>query len=156
MNVDSHARAGALDLFPSNWCPSCDLEGPVVDVGYGTPREIDAVRANLPGPVGVMFLAFEPFTTPIPHVVRLRELRRAGTVAAIVIDTKDGRRAEYHNTSDWSERDLSPPSMPVATTSREYGAFLRHSVGSSLALVVESEHFNAPSANVCAELGGSK
>ena len=67
VNVDGHAWASALDLRPCNWCPSFDLEGPVVNVGYGAPREIDAVRANLPGAVAVMFLAFEPFTTPVPH-----------------------------------------------------------------------------------------
>ena len=49
-----------------------------------------------------MHLAFEPFTTPVPHSVRLQRLVDAGAAAAVCIDPKDGRRVEYHNAGDWT------------------------------------------------------
>ena len=156
LDVAGHAAADPLDLLPFNRCPPCDLVATVVDVGSGTPREIDAVRARLPGSVAVMVLGYEPFTTPIPHTRRLLQLVEAGVAAAVAIDTKDGRRVEYHSATDWRERDLTRPAIPVVATSREHGALLRQHAGSRLTLKVDSSFYTARSANVCAELEGTE
>jgi hypothetical protein len=147
----------SIDLLPLNRCPPCDLQASFVDVGYGTPREIEAVRANLPGAVAVMFLAYEPFSEPVPHSARLKRLAEAGAAAAIAIETKSGRRIEYHSAGDW--RDLNPGEHPLPTvaTSREDGALLRQlaRVGKTLHLRVESRFYTAPSANVVGALPGT-
>lgn len=154
--VDGHAASAPIDLLPFNRCQPCGLEGPVVDVGYGTPREIDAVKDLLPRAIAVMFLAYEPFTTPIPHTRRLLQLAETGVAAVIAIDVKDGRRVEYHSAADWRDREFTPLEIPVVTTSREHGALLRRHAGSQLSLKVDSEFYAARSANVSAELAGAQ
>ena len=73
-----------IDILPFNRCPSFSVCAPIVDVGFGTPREVEQRRTNLKGAVAVMSLAFEPFTTPIPHAYRLISLAEAGVAAAVV------------------------------------------------------------------------
>jgi len=146
----------AIDLLPFNRCPSCEVEGPLVDAGYGTPREIDALRDRLPGSVALFALAFEPFTTPLPHAARLERLARAGAAAAVAVDQKSGRRVEYHSAGDWRDSKASAPPLPTVTTSREDGAWLRRLARENrlLRLRVDSQFDIAPSANVIGMLPG--
>jgi hypothetical protein len=160
----SHGKVEALkadgqpiDLIPFNRCPACDLNAPLVDVGFGTSHEIDTVRPRLAGAIVVMNMGYEPFTSPVPHTDRLVKLAEAGAVAAICVDSKTGRRAEYHNAGDWRDPERAEPPLPVATTSREHGALLQRLAkqGERLKLTVESTFYNAPSANVVGQLDGT-
>jgi len=147
-----------VDLLPFNRCPPFSVQAPIVDVGYGTPREINQTRDRLKGGIAVMALAFEPFTAPIPHPQRLQSLAGAGAAAAVVIDKKDGRRAEYHSASDWRDPDLNEHPLPTVTTSREHGARLRTLAGErqSLQLEVVSRFSTAPAHNVAGRLSGAR
>ena len=147
-----------IDILPFNRCPSFSVQGAVVDVGYGTPREIEREKDKLSGGVAVMYLGFEPFTAPMPHAQRLQALAAAGAVAAMVIDKKDGRRMEYHSASDWRDADLNEHPLPTVTTSREHGALLRKLAGrgAHLKLEVESRFYTAPAHNVHSELAGGR
>ena len=147
-----------IDILPFNRCPPFSLEAPIVDVGFGTPREIAQAQAHLTGAVAVMSLTFEPFTPPIPHANRLQLLAGVGAAAAIVVEKKDGRRMEYHSASDWRYRDLNEHPLPTVVTSREDGALLRKLArqGQRLRLKVESKFYQAPSANVVGEVVGSQ
>lgn len=145
-----------VDVLPFNRCPPFNVRGAIVDVGYGTPREIQQVRNRLAGSVAVMFLAFEPFTTPVHHACRLRLLAEAGALVGVVIEKKDGRRMEYHSASDWRDPGLQEHPLPTVVTSREHGALLQRFAREDreLEVGVESRFYTAPSANVVGELSG--
>lgn len=147
-----------IDLLPFNRCPPVNLAGPIVDVGFGTLREVKVARANLAGAIGVLALAFEPFTPPMPLSNRLKVLAETGAAAAIVVEKKDGRRMEYHNAGDWREPGLEEHPLPTVVTSREDGALLRKlaNQGKTVRLEVESRFYQAPSANVAGELTGDR
>jgi hypothetical protein len=147
-----------VDLLPFSFCPSCDLQAPLVDVGYGTPREIEAARTALPGAVAVMALAHEPFTQPLPHAERLKLLAQAGAAAAIGVETKSGRRMEYHSATDWRDPGLKEHPLPTVVTSREDGALLRRlaRADKTLHLQVDSRCYTARSANVAGVLRGTR
>jgi hypothetical protein len=101
----------ALDVLPFIGCPF-RLEAEVVDLGHGTPREIAAVIDRLPGAVALMNMAYEPFTTPVPHAYRLRDVAAAGAVAVAVTDPKSGERREYHSAHDTRDPDFPSPPLP--------------------------------------------
>ena len=56
----------SLPIKPFLRCPSIDLTAPVVDLGYGTPHEIEVAGDATRGAIVVMYLAPEPFTEPVP------------------------------------------------------------------------------------------
>ena len=145
-------------MLPFNRCPPCALEAPLVDAGYGTPRELEARGGGLEGRIAIMHLAFEPFTTPVPHSVRLQRLVDAGAAAAVCIDPKDGRRVEYHNAGDWTVPEEAEAPLPCVTTSREHGALLRRIAGAGerLRLEVTSRFYLAPTQNVTARISGAR
>ena len=149
-----------VDCVPFNRCPPCNTNAPLVDVGFGTPREIEAarLRPGLHGAVAVMNKGHEPFTTPIPHTHRLELVAAAGAAAVLFVDTKSGRRAEYHNAGDWRYPESAEPPLPAATTSREHAARLRRLAAANehLRLIVESQRYEAPSANVVGQLDGER
>jgi len=147
-----------IDLLPFNRCPPVDLRASLVDVGYGTPREVEAARSDLPGAVAVMRLAHEPFSPPLPHSLRLTQLAQAGAAAAVAVELKSGRRMEYHSASDWRDPDLNEHPLPTVVTSREDGALLGKlaRAGKTLHLKVDSRFYSAPSANVAGELTGAR
>jgi len=147
-----------VDLLPFNRCPPVSVEASLVDVGYGTPREIEKVSNRLSGAIAVMSLAFEPFTTPIHHSKRLTALVEKGAAVAVVVDVKDGHRMEYRNAGDWRNPELNEYPLPTVATSREHGALLRRlsTQGGSLQLEVVSRFYTAPSANVVGDLTGTQ
>jgi hypothetical protein len=146
-----------IDILPFNRCPPVDLQGSIVDVGHGTSREIEAVRAVLPGAVAVMALAHEPFTPRIPHSLRLTRLAEAGAAAAVAVETKSGRRMEYHSAGDWRDRERHEHPLPTIVTTREDGALLRRlaEAGKTLHLQVASRFYTTRSANVAGVLQGT-
>lgn len=148
----------AIAILPFNRCPPVELAGPLVDAGYGTPRELDEPRARLPGAVAVVALGFEPFTPPSPLSERLTALAQAGAAAAVVVDRKDGGRKEYHSGGDWRLPGPDANPLPAVTVSREDGVRLRKWArqGQTLHLRIASRFFTAPSYNVAGELTGAR
>jgi hypothetical protein len=145
-----------IDLLLFNRCPPCRLEAPLINTGYGTAREIDTLREKLPGAIALMHLAYEPFTTPVPHAWRLVALAEAGAAAVLCIDPKDGRRVEYHNAGDWRAPEMAEAPLPCVTTSREHGVLLRKRAGQRLKLEVVSRFYDAPTQNVVAHITGAR
>lgn len=147
-----------VPILPCNRCPPCDLTAPLIDVGFGTTRELTEQQDRLAGGVAVMALGFEPFTTPQPLSSRLAALAQAGAQAAIVVDRKDGGRVEYHSAGDWMAPGPDTHPLPTVGVSREGGGLLRKRAqqGESVSLQVTSEFFNAPAHNVVAELPGAQ
>ena len=148
----------AIDLLPFNRCPPIDVQGAIVDVGYGTPREVEDAWERLPGAMAVIALGLEPFTTPQPLSVRLVQLAQAGAIAAVVVEAKSGRRIEYHSAGEWRTPRVSGHPLPTVATSREDGALLRRlaRTGKALHLHVDSRFYSAPSANVAGMLAGER
>ncbi|MDP6780104.1 MAG: M28 family peptidase [Candidatus Latescibacteria bacterium] len=147
----------AVDVLPFNRCPTTSAIGPIVDVGFGTEREVEEAGASvLDGAIALMQLGLEPFTTPVPHAYRLQSLAKRGAVAAVVIEKKVGRRMEYHSASDWRDSGLREHPLPTVVTPLEHGLMLRRfsQEGRLLHLEVESELQTAPSANVVGEIEG--
>ena len=146
----------ALDVLPIIGCPSFRLETEVVDVGHGTPREIADLTDRLPGAVALMNLAYEPFTTPVPHAYRLRDVAAAGAAAVAVIDPKSGERREYHSAHDSRDPDFPSPPLPGVTITREAGARLRRSDRPGLSLDVVTALETRRTANVHGVLHGHR
>lgn len=147
-----------IAILPFLRCPTCQVTGSLVDTGFGTDREVDAVKAQLPGALAIVALGYEPFTAPIPLPYRLQALADTGAAAAIVVDRKEGGRKEYHSASDWRYPGLNEHPLPTVTVSREDGALLRRraQAGKHVRLVVESRFYEAPSWNVAGELKGDR
>jgi hypothetical protein len=144
-----------IDLVPVIGCPTFHVRAPLVDVGFGTPDEVDGASGRgLQGAIAVMDMAYQPFTEPVPMPYRLRDLASHGAVAALMIDTKSGGRTELRWAHDMREDGFRDPPLPTATISREQGALLRRRVGDVLDIKVEAESSQAPTANVCAQLAG--
>jgi hypothetical protein len=140
-------------------CPPLELTAPLVDVGYGTAREIAAAGGRLKGAVALMRLAPEPFTLPpLPHTARLTLLAKVGAAAAMVTESKNGGRMEYRSANDWRAPGIAPHPLPTVNTPLEEGGALRREAerGLSITLKVESRFFTAPSQNVVGEIPGEK
>ena len=146
----------ALAVRPFLRCPQVDLTAPLVDAGYGTEREIARLGQQMRGAIAIMTLAPEPFTSPLPHTERLRQLAVAGAAAAIAVEVKSGGRMEYRSAGDWRDPGVTGHPLPTVITSREDGALLRREAGKghSARVAVESRFFEAPSQNTVAELIG--
>lgn len=147
---------GDVAFLPFHRCPTFAVDAPLVDVGFGTAREIEQKRARLDDAVAVMAQGFEPFTTPTPLAYRLRALAATGAAAVVVVDRKDGWRKEYHTAADWIDAGLDDNPLPCVTVAREGGARLRKAAaqGRRLALAVTTRFYTAPAHNVTAELVG--
>ena len=146
----------SLEIKPFLRCPAVDLSSSVVDLGYGTPREIanagDAVR----GAIVVINLGPEPFTPPLPHTARLSLAAEKGAAAAVVVESKTGGRMEYRSANDWRSPGIAPHPLPTVNISFEAGGRLRYlaSKGHQLHLKVESRFFDTPANNVIGEIPG--
>ncbi len=146
----------ALDVLPFIGCPSFSHKAPVVDIGHGTAREIAAVADRLPGAIALLNMSYAPFSTPVPHAYRLRDIAAAGAAAAAVIDPKSGERREYHSAHDVRDPDFVAPPLPCITITREAGARLRRTDNAQLAIDVTTSQQTQRSANVHGVLHGSR
>ena len=152
------ARDGReIKVLPFNRTPAVEVTGHLVDVGFGTPREIEAAGRGLKGAVAVMAIASEPFSPLMTLADRLKLVARAGAVACVCVDRKAGGRVEYHSASDWRDPGLNEHPVPTVATPREGGALLRKlaAEGTALSLTVQSRFYDAPAYNAVAELPGS-
>lgn len=148
----------SLVIKPFLRCPQVDITAPVVDLGYGTPREIAAAGSALNGAIVVMSLAPEPFTPPLPHTARLTLAAEKGALAAVVVESKTGGRMEYRSGNDWRAPGIAPHPLPTVNISFEAGGRLKYLAarGASATLAVMSRFFEAPANNVIAEIRGEK
>lgn len=148
----------AVHILPFNRCPPVTLTAPLVDVGFGTPREVADAQAQLPGAIAIMALVNEPFTAPASLTIRLQALAQAGAASAVVVDRKEGGRVEYHSAGEWLDPGPDTHPLPCVAVSREGGVLLRKRarLGQALHLAVSSEFFTAPAHNVVAELPGAQ
>ena len=155
--ADVRSSDGArLDVLPFIGCGPFTIEANVVDVGYGTPREIAAVSKQLPGEIALMNIAYEPFTQPMPHAYRLRDVAAAGAAAAAVIDGKSGERREYHSAHDSRDPDFPSPPLPSIAITREAGARLRRTSAARLQVEVATTTESKRTANVHGLLRGDR
>lgn len=147
---------GELSVLPYLFCPPIAVTAPLVDVGFGTQRELDAVREKIPGAIAIVDPAFEPFTAPVPFPIRLKAIAEAGAKAVVAIDRKTGGRTEYHPATDWRAGKVEPHPVATVSVSRETGAFLRRqsALDARLSLEVRSRAYRAGTANTSAELTG--
>lgn len=145
-----------VPFLPYNRCPSCDVQGPLVDVGFGAAYELEQAEAKLAGAVAVMNLGLAPFEPPLLMHDRLKRLAAAGAVAAVVVDRKDGGRLEYHSAGDWRDPGPDEHPLPTVTVTREVGTRLRKAAkaGRQLRVTVEAEFYPALAHNTSAELTG--
>ncbi len=146
----------SLEIKPFLRCPQVDVTAPVVDLGFGTQREIEAAGKAVNGAIVVMNLGPEPFTAPLPHTARLTMAAASGAVAAVVVESKTGGRMEYRSANDWRAPGIAPHPLPTVNISFEVGGRLRYLAarGASARLQVESRFFETPANNVVAEIEG--
>jgi hypothetical protein len=151
-------KVNSIAILPFLRCPTCDVSGPLVDVGYGTAHLLEDAAAKLPWAIAVINLGLEPFSPPELLAYRLRALASAGAVAAIVVDRKEGGRVEYHSTGDWRDAGPDDHPLPTVAVTREEGVRLRKlaAQGQHLRLMVEADLYDAPAHNTSAELIGSQ
>lgn len=146
----------SLEIRPFLRCPETDVTAPVIDLGYGTRRELDLAGDSVRGAIVAMFLAPEPFTPPLPHTARLTLAAEKGAAAAVVIESKTGGRMEYRSANDWRSPGIAPQPLPTVNISFEAGGRLKRLAarGKQARLRVQSRFFKAPANNVIAEIPG--
>ena len=144
------------DIRPSLFCPTIDIEAPLVDVGFGMHHELEKVQSRLAGSIVLIETGFEPFSDPVPLTIRLRELVQRGVVAAITPAVHKGRRLQHMSGADWRDGDASQVPMPLVQTSIEDAGRIRRHAGSELRvrLAVEAVSEQTESWNAMAELPG--
>ncbi|MBM31453.1 MAG: hypothetical protein CL764_01200 [Chloroflexi bacterium] len=155
-NFTLKINESSLDIKPFNRCPSINIKSKIIDVGFGTEREINFHSKNLTGKIALMDHGFEPFSKPIHYSLRIKMLVSKGIKAIIIIDKKIGRRMEYHSVSDFRDSNPQKHSVPVVTTSREHSVLLKKAANneSLVSLSVESEIYNASTSNIIGKIKG--
>ena len=148
-----------ITLVPMIHCPPIDVRAPLADVGFGMPHELQSLAGELHGKVAVVNLTDEPFSPVVPLPERLRELARAGCVAAVAVEARAGGNIETIRATDkrWNERagDVLPHPLPTVQTHREDGVRLRRAAGRTIEIKVASRAFTTPCGNTVADLPGA-
>ena len=151
-----------VTILPMLNCPPLDLNAPLVDVGFGMPHELGAVRDRLRGAVAVMNVGLEPFSTPRTMADRILDLAAAGCAAVIAVDGRSGGRIEYVHATDKRRAERAglvlPHPVPTVQTHKEGGIAFRRAAeaGHSVRIHVESRSFGTPCHNTVADLPGSR
>ncbi len=147
-----------IDVRPTLFCPGVEVMGPLVDVGFGMPHEIDRVRGRLAGSVALVDSGYEPFSPPRTFDTRLLDLSDAGVCAVITPSPHGGRRTMHMSTNDWRDGQPSAGPLPVVQTSREDGARLRNRAAGNVSVCVRvgASEVDATSRNVMGDLRGSR
>jgi len=73
-NFTLEINGSSLDIKPFNRCPSIKVKSKIIDVGFGTEREINYHSTNLNDNIAIMDHGFEPFSKPIHHSTRIKML----------------------------------------------------------------------------------
>ncbi len=145
----------SLDARPCMFCPSINVVGELVDVGFGMPDEVAMIRVDcLQGKIVLIDADHEPFSEPVTFQHRLQSLADAGVVAAITPSAVGGRRTADFSVSDWRDNDPYKVPLPVVQTSREDGARMRE--GGNVTVCVDARQVEGESWNALGELNGSE
>ena len=146
----------AIDVRPSLFCPAVSVTGPLVDVGFGMPHEIEPLKNVLAGSVALISSGTEPFSVPESVASRLERLAGLGVVACISPNAKGGRFTSHMFSGERLDEDPYTTPLSLVYTSREDGALLarRASLGVSVSVQVDSERVAETSRNVVGDLKG--
>ncbi len=153
-----------LDARACLFCPAIEVTGPLGDVGWGMPHELDAIPADrLDGAIVLVDAGFEPFSEPRTFQLRLWDLVKAGVRAAITPATVGGRHLSDFSVSDWRDNAPCAVPLPVVQTSREDGARLRRCLSEGSTVTLNTVTLNVDAAfstgvswNVVGDLTGSR
>jgi len=147
----------SLDARPCLFCPSLNIEAPLVNVGFGMAHELEPLRQRLSGSVALIRSEFEAFTEPRLLTQRLRDLADLGVLAAITGSPHGGRRMSHVSASDWRDNPTKVP-LPLIQTSSEDAARLRTKAmqGKRITVTVNAEMRTARSWNAVADLPGAE
>ena len=139
-----------IDVRPSLFCPAVSVTGPLVDVGFGMPHEIEPLKSALAGSVALISSSTEPFSVPESVTARLERLAGLGVLACISPNEKGGRFTSHIFSGERLDENPYATPLPLVCTSRENGALLarRASLGVSVSVQVDSERIAATSRNV--------
>lgn len=159
VHVDSAFLAAdgrRLDVRPCLFCPSVDVEAPIIDVGYAMPHELEQAADRLRGCIALFRTELEPFSPPRPYTARLNDLAAAGAIAAVTPHAQGGRRTAHIHGSDWRHGDPTCVRFPLVQTSREDGGLLARvaAAGGRVRLTVASGAAVGTSWNASADLAG--
>lgn len=146
-----------LDIRPCLFCPSVDVQAPLVDVGFGMPHELAPLQERLPGCIALIRSDFEPFTEPRLLTLRLRDLADLGVAAAVTGSPHGGRRLSHVSASDWRDDPTKVP-VPLVQTSLEDAARLRGKAlaNATVAVSVDAEFRSSTSWNTTVDLPGEE
>lgn len=146
-----------LDVRPCLFCPSVDVRGSLIDVGFGMPHELAPLRDRLPGCIALIRSDFEPFSEPRHLTLRLRDLADFGVAAAVTGSPHGGRRLSHVSASDWRDDPACVP-MPLVQTSSEDAARLKMKAPANptVALFVDAELRSLKSWNTTVDLPGKE
>ena len=150
--------AESIECIPVLLSPPLQATASLVNVGYGVDRQTKAQHHELAGAIAILDSGYEPFTDPQPLALRLRLLKDAGALAAVVVNSERSHFLAYVNGSDWVEGDIrSALPLPAVGTTREGGARLRRLCrqGARLSLEIKTGFRPGKSVNTVADLPGS-
>ena len=145
-----------FDLKPYHRCPSTNLQAKLIDVGYGTFREISDLNNDLKGTIALMLRKNEPFTDPEPIFRRILNIYNAGALAIIIAEPKPGRRMEYSSVWDTRDPQSVHPPLPIVNTSNEHHLILKKfsKLNKSAELRVDSKFYKAKTSNIVTIIEG--
>lgn len=137
-------------------CKSIDVTTPLIDAGYASAHEIDALGNRISGSVVLASIKPEPFTTAELFSARLVRLSRAGAACVVAVEPKTGGRMEYAYSEDWLNVGPQKDALAVVKTSSEDGAFLRRiaHTAPTISVSVDARYFDSEACNTVAELKG--
>ncbi len=146
-----------ISSMPFLRCMAINVTTPLLDVGHGSPHEIDALGGRVKGAVVLASISPEPFTAAEPFTARIVRLAKAGAACVIAIEPKTGGRMEYANSDEWLNVWPRKDAIAVVKTSSEDGAYLKRIAGRAplIRVLVDAEYFDAEAHNTVAEIKGS-
>ena len=145
-----------LDVRPYHRCPSVDLNLNLIDLGFGTKREVNEKLKDIKGKIALVNRKHEPFTEQEPISNRVNFISEMGASAIIIGDPKSGRRMEYSSVWDTRDPESVYPPLPIVNTSSEHLLLLKRYAQKNLKakLIVSTEFYNAETSNVIADIPG--
>jgi len=146
-----------LDVKPYHRCPSVDISTNLIDLGYGTKREVNEKSKDIKGKIALIYRKHEPFTEQEPIGDRVGVISDMGASAIIIGEVKSGRRMEYSSIWDTRDPESVYPPLPIVNTSSEHLLLLKRYAQKKLKakLKVTTEFYEAETSNVVADIPGT-
>jgi len=146
-----------IAALPFLRCKPISVTTPLVDAGYASPHEVDALGGQIKDSIVLASISPEPFTSAEPFSARIVRLAKAGAACVIAIEPKTGGRMEYANSDEWLNIGPQKDAIAVVKTSSEDGAYLRRIASGTprINVSVDSEYFDSEAHNTVAEIKGS-